>query len=42
MNTKCFINTDIYRHNNIFDKIIGACQFFSFKTFDLSVDCVAL
>ena len=31
MNTKCFINSNIYRHNNIDSKMIGACQYFSVK-----------
>ena len=46
MSTKCFINTNIntniYCHNNIYNKIIDACQCFSFKTFNLSKDGVAL
>ena len=35
MNTKCFINSNIYRHNNIYSKMIGACHYFSLKTFNL-------
>ena len=31
MNTKCFINSNIYHH--IYNKIIGACQHFSLRTF---------
>ena len=33
MNTKCFINSNIYHHNNIYSKIIGARQYFSLRTF---------
>ena len=29
MNTKCFINSNIYHHNDIYSKIIGASQYFS-------------
>ena len=29
MNTKYFINSNIYHHNDIYNQIIGASQYFS-------------